>query len=85
MATSKKPGGKSLKPPEVGPRASDQINLMDEDSRIMKVAGDGFEQCYNAQAAVAGESMLVVATGVTQTGNDKEQINPSSCCAAWRG
>jgi transposase len=74
--TGKKPGGKPPKPPEAGPRASDQINLTDEDSRIMKVAGGGFEQCYNAQAAVAAESMLVVATGLTQAGNDKEQVKP---------
>jgi transposase len=75
--TGKKPGGKPPKPPEAGPRASDQINLTDEESRIMKVAGGGFEQCYNAQAAVAGESMLVIATGVTQAGNDKEQVEPA--------
>jgi len=37
-----------------GASASDQINLTDEDPRIMPVAGSGFEQCYNAQAAVAG-------------------------------
>jgi hypothetical protein len=29
----------------------DQINLTDEESRIMPVAGGGFEQCYNAQQA----------------------------------
>lgn len=33
--------------------ATDQINLTDEDKRVMPVAGGGFEQCYNAQAAVA--------------------------------
>jgi transposase len=76
METGKKPGGKPPKPPETGPRPEDQINLTDEDSRIMKVAGGGFEQCYNAQAAVATESMLVVATGLTQAGNDKEQVKP---------
>jgi hypothetical protein len=42
----------------------------------MKVAGGGFEQCYNAQAAVATENMLVVATGLTQAGNDKQQVKP---------
>ena len=36
-----------------GPQPKDQINLTDEDSRIMPVAGGGFEQCYNAQAVVA--------------------------------
>jgi hypothetical protein len=34
---------------EAGPRPKDQINLTDEDSRIMPVAGNGFDQCYNAQ------------------------------------
>jgi hypothetical protein len=72
--TGKKPTGK---PPQEGQCWSDQINLTDEESSIMKVAGGGFEQCYNAQAAVAGESMLAVATGVTQAGNDKQQVEPT--------
>jgi IS5 family transposase len=75
-ATGKKPGGKPPKPPAAGPRADDQINLTDEDSRIMKVAGDGFEQCYNAQAVVDTETMLVMASHVTQAGNDKQQVEP---------
>ena len=75
-ANGKKPGGKPPKPPQVGPRADDQINLTDEESRIMKVAGGGFEQCYNAQALVDSESMLVMAPHVTQAGNDKEQVVP---------
>ncbi len=45
--TGKRPGGRPLKPPEPGARAQDQINLTDEESRIMPVAGGGFEQCYN--------------------------------------
>jgi transposase len=49
-ATGKKPGGKPPQPPAEGPRPDDQINLTDEESRIMPVAGGGFEQCYNAQA-----------------------------------
>ena len=72
----KKPGGKDPKPPESGPQATDQINLTDEESRIMKIAGGGFEQCYNAQAVVDTESMLIVAPDVTQAGNDKEQVEP---------
>ena len=75
-ATGKKPGGKPPKPPQAGPRAQDQINLTDDDSRIMKVAGGGFEQCYNAQAVVDTESMLVMAPYVIQAGNDKEQVEP---------
>jgi hypothetical protein len=74
--SGKKPGGKPPSPPAPGPRPSDQINLTDADSRIMPVAGGGFEQCYNAQAAVAAGSLLVVATEVTQAPNDKQQLEP---------
>jgi transposase len=75
-ASGKKPGGKAPKPPEPGPRAEDQINLTDEESRIMVVAGGGFEQCYNAQAIVDTETMLVMVPQVTQAGNDKQQVVP---------
>ena len=75
-ATGKKPGGKPPTAPGAGPKDSDQINLTDEESRIMPVSGGGFEQAYNAQAAVDAATMLVVATGVTQAPNDKEQVEP---------
>jgi transposase len=75
-ATGKKPGGRPPQPPDEGARPSDQINLTDEDSRIMPVAGGGFEQCYNAQAMVAADSLLVVAAQVVQAANDKQQIEP---------
>jgi transposase len=75
-ATGKKPGGKPPAPPVEGALPKDQVNLTDGDSRIMPVAGGGFEQCYNAQAAVAAGSMLVVATDVVQAANDKQQVEP---------
>ena len=75
-STGKKPGGKPPTAPTPGPKDSDQINLTDEESRIMPVSGGGFEQAYNAQAAVDTQSMLVVATGLTQAPNDKEQVKP---------
>ncbi len=75
-ATGKKPGGKPPQPPAEGPLPSDQVNLTDEESRIMPVAGGGFDQCYNAQAAVAAGSLLVVATDVVQAANDKQQVEP---------
>jgi Transposase DDE domain len=43
----------------------------------MPVAGGGFDQCYNAQAAVAVDSMLVATTDVVQAPNDKQQIEPT--------
>ena len=75
-ANGKKPGGRAPQPPTEGPLPSDQVNLTDEESRIMPVAGGGFEQCYNAQAAVAAGSLLVVAIDVVQAPNDKQQVEP---------
>ena len=74
--TGKKPRGRTPEPPSGGVKEKDQVNLTDEESRIMKVAGGGFDQCYNAQALVATGSMLIVATEVTQAANDKEQLVP---------
>jgi transposase len=74
-AAGKKPGGKDPDPPSSGPQDKDQINLTDEQSRMMKVSG-GFDQCYNAQAAVDTDSMLIVANFVTQAGNDYQQVKP---------
>jgi transposase len=75
-ATGRKPRGRPPQPPTEGPLPTDQINLTDEQSRIMPVAGGGFEQCYNAQAAVAAGSLLVVAADVSQATNDKQQLEP---------
>jgi transposase len=71
-----KPRGKPPEPPVEGPLPTDQINLTDEESRIMPVAGGGFEQCYNGQAVVAAGSLLVVAAEVVQAANDKQQLQP---------
>ncbi|MFL5280163.1 MAG: transposase [Rhodopila sp.] len=75
-ATGKKPRGKPPQPPVEGPLPTEPINLTDEESRIMAVAGGGFEPCYNAQAVVAEGSLLVVATDVVQAPNDKQQLQP---------
>jgi transposase len=89
-AHGKKPGGKPPAPPVAGPGPSDQINLTDADSRIMPVAGGGFEQCYNAQAAVTADSLLVVATDVVQAANSLPSrkrgtsSKSSRCWASWR-
>jgi hypothetical protein len=74
--TGKKPRGKPPVPPQPGPSDKDQINLTDEASRIMPVAHGGFEQCYNGQAAVDMDSMLIVQTNAVQDTNDKQQVVP---------
>lgn len=72
----KKPPGRPPAPPSGAVEDKQQINLTDEDSRIMPVAGGGFDQCYNAQAAVATGSLLIVANDLTQAANDKQQLAP---------
>jgi len=72
--SGKQPGGKGPTPPAAGPRPNDQVNLTDPDSRIMPVSDGGFEQSYNAQAAVDTESMLLVEQHVTQCSNDKSEV-----------
>jgi hypothetical protein len=71
-ATSgKKPDRKPPTPPTAGPRPDDQVNLTDDDSRIMKT-GQDFEQSDNAQATGDAESMLILVTYFTQAANNKE-------------
>ncbi|NDU90369.1 MAG: hypothetical protein G3I08_10945 [Ferrovum sp.] len=74
--TGNKTKGKPPRPPESGPKATDQINLTDEESRIMPVSGGGFEQAYNAQAAVDTPTMLVVATGFRRPPTTRSKSSP---------
>jgi len=74
--TGKKPPGKPPKAPKLRVEPTAQINLTDEESRIMPSA-EGFVQGFNAQAAVDVTSMLVLAPMVTQATNDKEQVSPA--------
>jgi len=75
--TGKKPKGRGPKEPESGPRKKDQVNLTDNESRIMPVSGGGFEQGYNAQAAVDVDTKLIVTAHVTQQTNDKQELEPT--------
>jgi transposase len=75
--SGKKPRGKQPKPPVSGPRDKDQVNLTDAESRIMPVSGNGFDQCYNAQASVDVETMLILGRHLSQNPNDKLEIEPA--------
>lgn len=77
QTTGRKPRGRKPQPPEPGVKGKDQVNLTDEESRIMKKSGGGFEQAYNAQAGVDTESMMVVTSHVTQQTNDKREVEPA--------
>lgn len=59
------------------PKAKDQINFTDPESRIMKdPTTKGFIQGYNAQCAVDTRSQVIVAADITIEPNDKKQIEP---------
>ncbi len=60
---------------KVEPKADDQYNFTDAESRIMK-GPDGFVQGYNTQIAVEPVLQLIVGQTVTQAGNDKKQLLP---------
>lgn len=75
--SGKPPRGKAPVAPIEGAQDKDQINLTDEASRIMKVSGGGFDQCYNGQIAVDMDSLLIVTTGTVQACNDKQQVVPA--------
>lgn len=57
----------------VGPKA--QVNFTDPESRIMHTP-DGFQQAYNAQAAVDAESQVIVAQEVSQAPPDVQRLVP---------
>lgn len=75
--TGKKPRGPEPKPPTPGPRKKDQVNLTDEESRIMPSSDKGFVQAYNGQAAVDVETMLIIESHISQSSNDKQEITPT--------
>ncbi len=51
-----------------------QENFTDPDSRIMKHGSSGFEQSYNPQIAVDEAEQIIVATTVTQSATDVNEL-----------
>jgi hypothetical protein len=76
--TGRKPRGRPPTPPTLGARDKDQDNFTDPESRIMKNStNDGFDQHYNAQAAVAQDSFLIVANTLSNHPNDQAEAIPT--------
>lgn len=72
------PRGRAPKPPTPGPRATDQYNFTDPDSRIMKNSADaGFDQHYNVQVAVEQTSLFIVAPTVSNHPIDVRELEPT--------
>ena len=76
--TGHRPRGRVPAPPVPGPRAKDQYNFTDPDSRIMKNPTDqGFDQDYNVQVAVEQGSLLIVGTSLSNHPNDSHEAAPT--------
>ena len=74
----RKLGGRAPQPPEPGPRDKDQYNFTDPESQVMKNSTDkGFDQHYNAQAAVDQESRMIVGCTVSAHANDQAEALPT--------
>lgn len=64
--------GKKPRPSKNGgkPRARDQHNFTDPESRVMKDGQGAIIQGFNPQAAVDGESQIIVAATLTNVAPD---------------
>ena len=68
--------GKHPKPPDATPRAEEQSNLSDPDSRLMrKSRKHEYRQAYNAQAVVdAAGSQLILGARISQCASDRNEL-----------
>lgn len=77
----KRPGnrkGPEPKPPKPEPEPDEQINMTDEDSRIMRKSRKSeYQQAYNGQATVdADGSRLILSSHVTDCASDSGELLP---------
>jgi len=68
--------GRHIKPPDETPRADEQSNLSDPDSRLMrKSKKHEYRQAYNAQAVVDAEgSQLILGNRISQCASDRNEL-----------
>lgn len=69
------PSGRRCKRALGEPPEKAQENFTDPESRIM-MTSDGYQQCYNAQAAVDETHQLIVASDVGNNASDAGQLIP---------
>ncbi|MCA1674339.1 MAG: transposase [Actinobacteria bacterium] len=73
--------GRRPTPPDPALLATRRINTTDPDTRLMKRAGGRSVQGYNVQV-VASPEQVILATQVTQSHNDADQLAPMVAQAA---
>ena len=65
---------KDAEPKDAKPKAKDQRNFTDPDSRIMRNSDKAFIQAYNAQASVDAETHIIVAADLTNQAADTTHL-----------
>lgn len=73
----KMPGPKPKPPEDTGLEPDDQVNLTDEESRIMPTGENRFQQAYNAQATVCVNSHLILEGYLSQKTSDIQELKPA--------
>jgi transposase len=73
VRTGRYPPGRPPKAPDPGLLAKSKRNITDPDSRVMSLRGS-LVQAYNAQAVV-GEGQVILAASVTNSPNDKNELD----------
>jgi len=69
-------GLKNRKEEDPGSKATPRYNQTDPDLRLMKTSHDGYQQCYNHQAAVDTKDMVITAYGTSHEASDINQMEP---------
>jgi transposase len=75
-ATGKKPGGKPPQPPAEGPRPDDQINLTDEESRIMAFSRVPSSRVFVPSAAMRSAGPICLSASFRPL---KRYLEPRAC------
>jgi transposase len=74
--TGQKRRGKEPGPIDETPDDKAQTNFTDPELKIMKTNNKGWDYCGNAQASVDEKYQIIVACGVSDAANDKQQAVP---------
>lgn len=61
---------------EKGSGEEARCSTTDPEARVMKMASGGFRPAYNVQFATDGETRLIIASSLTNSGSDGDQMAP---------
>jgi hypothetical protein len=53
-----------------------RVSTTDPDARVMKMGDGGYRPAFNGQFACDAKSQVVLGVGITQAGNDYQQLEP---------